>query len=403
MSLAQRVVRIQLPTKPLFVDLTVKAKNLYNCANYLMRQKYFASNKALSYHALWKNLKDQKNYLELQNLAGSHAPQQLLRQLRANWNSYSRAVKDWKVHPEKYFAKPKIPKYKKKNEKFNILWSNQQVRIRNGKVLVPERLHEKGFPSIPIDKLPVTEQNITIVRLVPFHDRFVLELAYKIELPNKDVASTLILGIDLGVNNLIASSDGLLIKGGVVKSINQYYNKEKAKTQQQLARQNLDSCNHLLHLQRRRYNALLDYFHKVCKQLIEHCVEKNIGAIAIGRNVNWKQNINLGRRTNQEFVFIPFYKLCAMITYKAEQRGITVQFTSEEYTSQKCSCCGHTSRKNRVYRGLFICKCCRLVINADVNAARNIAQKVLSESQEIGDSGSVVLPVKETLRIFVYK
>ena len=70
---------------------------------------------------------------------------------------------------------------------------------------------------------------------------------------------------------------------------------------------------------------------------------------------------------------------------------------SEEYTSQTCSCCGFRSRRNRKFRGLFVCKKCNLVINADINAAKNILEKVFPEFEKIGNRGCVAQPAKLAL------
>ncbi len=147
-----------------------------------------------------------------------------------------------------------------------------------------------------------------------------------------------------------------------------------------------------------RYNKLQDALHKTSKAIIHHCMMNKITTLVIGRNVNWKQNVQMGKRNNQKFTSIPFYRLIQMIQYKAEEQGIIIALVSEEYTSQTCSHCGHCSRKNRKYRGLFVCKKCKLVINADTNAAKNIAKKAFPESLlEIGDSGCVAQPTKLAL------
>jgi len=397
--MVKRVVRIQLPAKKLFVDLTVLAKNLYNSATYLIRQTFFETSKILRYYTIWNKMREKEEYKKFEKRAGSHTPQQLLRIVAATWKGYKAAKADWRINPEKYLGKPKIPGYLPKNGRFIVVWSKQQVRIRDGKVRVLERLMKEGFPSIPTEKIPVTEVNHAIIRLKPFFNKFMLELVYEKEVPIFKVSEEQkVLGLDLGINNLVATSDGLLIKGGVVKSINQFFNKQKAKIQAQLSKQGLKISKRKQQLMRWRYNQLHDLFHKASRAIIQHCLEKNIATLVIGRNKNWKQNIRMGRRNNQKFTNVPFHKLIQMLQYKAEEQEIEVILVTEEYTSQTCSCCGYCSRSNRKYRGLFVCKKCKLVINADVNAAINIAKKAFPESLlEIGDSGCVAQPTKLAL------
>ncbi len=397
--MVKRVVRVQLPTTKLFEELTFLAKNLYNSATYLVRQEFFETGKILRYYTIWNILREKEEYLKIQERAGSHTPQQLLRMVDATWEGYKEAKKDWQINPEKYLGEPRIPGYLPKNGKYIVVWSGQQVRIRDGNVRVVERLMKEGFPAVPIEKLPVTDTNHAIVRLKPQYDKFILELVYEEEVTAINIKEKQkVLGLDFGVNNLVATSDGLIIKGGVVKSINQFYNKQKAKLQKQLNKQGLTTSKRKQQLMRWRYNHLHDLLHKASRVIIQHCVDNNISSLVIGRNKNWKQNIRMGRRSNQKFASVPFHKLLQMLQYKAEEQGIEVILVTEEYTSQTCSCCSHRSRKNRKYRGLFICKKCHVVLNADINAARNIAQKAFPESLlRIGDRGCVAQPTKLAL------
>jgi len=397
--MAKRVARIQLPSNKLFDELTFLAKNLYNSATYLVRQTFFETGKILRYYSIWNKVRESKEYKKLAERAGSHSPQQLLRMVDTTWKGYKEAKKDWQINSEKYLGMPKIPGYLPKNGRYIVVWSEQQVRIRDGKVRVVERLMEQGFPAIPIGKLPITEENHAIVRLKSFYDKFLIEIIYEKEIPVIRVpGEPKVLGLDLGINNLIATSDGLIIKGGVVKSINQFFNKQTAKIQVQLCKQGLLTSKRKQQLMRWRYNKLQDVLHKASKIIIQHCITNKITTLVIGRNVNWKQNVQMGKRNNQKFTSIPFYKLIQMIQYKAEEQGIIITLVSEEYTSQTCSYCDYCSRKNRKYRGLFVCKKCNIVLNADINAARNIAKKAFPESIiKIGDSGRVAQPAKLAL------
>jgi putative transposase len=84
-----------------------------------------------------------------------------------------------------------------------------------------------------------------------------------------------VIGLDLGVNNLITSSDGLLVKVGVVKSINQWYNKQLAKY-----RALAEKKKHSPH----RTNKITDILHKTSRLIISHCLANHIGTIVLGYN-----------------------------------------------------------------------------------------------------------------------
>ena len=105
----------------------------------------------------------------------------------------------------------------------------------------------------------------------------------------------------------------------------------------------------------------------------------------IGRNKKWKHRINLGKRVNQNFVSIPFDRLIRMIQYKAQEVGIRVLLSREDYTSKSSFLDGEpiTRQRNylgeRISRGLF-CSKNGILINSDVNGAYNIIKKAVPKA-----------------------
>ncbi|MEG3860277.1 IS200/IS605 family accessory protein TnpB-related protein, partial [Microcoleus sp. herbarium12] len=111
--------------------------------------------------------------------------------------------------------------------------------------------------------------------------------------------------------------------------------------------------------------------------------------LVIGKNVQWKNEINLGKQTNQNFVTVPHARLIEMLEYKAALVGIKVMVQEESYTSQssflnldpipvygengadRVKFCG-----KRIKRGLYKTSSGRL-INADVNGSYNILRKAI--------------------------
>ncbi|MEX5689689.1 IS200/IS605 family accessory protein TnpB-related protein, partial [Pseudomonas silesiensis] len=76
--------------------------------------------------------------------------------------------------------------------------------------------------------------------------------------------------------------------------------------------------------------------HKASRMLVNHLVSNNVNCLIIGNNKQWKQDINIGKRNNQNFVTIPHSRFIDMISYKCELEGILVTTSEESYTS-KCS------------------------------------------------------------------
>jgi IS605 OrfB family transposase len=73
------------------------------------------------------------------------------------------------------------------------------------------------------------------------------------------------------------------------------------------------------------------YLHTASRHLIDLLVAEGIGTLVIGKNDGWKQEIALGRRTNQNFVNVPHARFVQMLVYKAELVGIRVVLTEESY------------------------------------------------------------------------
>ena len=161
-----------------------------------------------------------------------------------------------------------------------------------------------------------------------------------------------------------------MVNGRMAKSFNQCFNKNPSKKRSQ-----------------KRYFRLENYFHHVSKFLVQNCVRHGIGTLIIGKNDGWKQAMNLGKRTNQNFQYIPFHLLLEKIKYKAEMVGLEVVFTEESYTSKASFLDrdslpefkkdeAHAFSGKRIKRGLYRSKN-GTTLNADVNGACNIARKVI--------------------------
>ncbi|MBD2388341.1 IS200/IS605 family accessory protein TnpB-related protein, partial [Cylindrospermum sp. FACHB-282] len=145
-----------------------------------------------------------------------------------------------------------------------------------------------------------------------------------------------------------------------------------------------------------------NYLHTASKRVIDWCVQHQIGILVIGHNVTWKQEINLGRKNNQQFVNIPHYRLIEMLTYKAQLKGIKVIITEESYTSQASALDGDDLPKygdkkpvfqgKRIARGLYKTGDSRL-LNADINGSFNIIRKVIPDVFDQGIKGLPFNPV----------
>jgi IS605 OrfB family transposase len=352
---------------------------LYNEANYAIKQSLKDQKTWIRYNALYHHLKHSINYRQLP----AQTAQQILRLLDKAWNSFFRAIKEWKRHPEKFKKKPRPPKYKKKNGEHLLVFTNQQCRIKNNMLFFPKKL---TFDCNITTRLADTT-DLREVRVIPKGVGYVCEIVYqKISAP-KATDKKRIAGIDLGVSNIITLVNNIgkkpiVVKddGRGIKSINQFYQKEKALLQSIYDKQGIRDGSkmkrlHVKYERKTKYNI-----HKLSKSIITWCVKHRIGKLVIGYNPEWKQQVELGTRNNQTFVLIPYLKIINQLTYKAEEEGITVELVEENHTS-KCSFLDNEAIEHheqylgkRVRRGLF--RSARgILINADVNGAGNIVRK----------------------------
>ena len=151
------------------------------------------------------------------------------------------------------------------------------------------------------------------------------------------------LAIDFGVDNFAAiiCTDGTskLYKGGAVLSDIQAFMKSKAKyvgiiTKGHDPRKVKIQSHRLNNLSYNHANFTGDQLHKISRDIVNYCVLHGVGRIVLGVNRNWKQNSNIGKRNNQNFVSMPIARLREMITYKAAMEGISVIEQEESYTSK---------------------------------------------------------------------
>ncbi|MGG2954496.1 RNA-guided endonuclease InsQ/TnpB family protein [Geobacillus stearothermophilus] len=355
-------------------DLCFKSKNLYNYANYIVRQEFINNNEWIRYNSLDKMLKHEQVYKELP----AQTSQQILRLLDQNWKSFFKAIKDWSKNKEKYLGRPKLPKYKKKNGRNVVIFTNQQCKIKDGYI---------KFPKTDLKlKIKVTE-GLQQVRIIPKGSVYVIEVVYKKEIPDMTHESNRVVGIDLGLNNFATMVNNIgetpiVINGKGIKSINQYYNKQKAYFQSILKKQNgLDWSKRLEKITLKQNNKIKDFMHKASRYVVNWCMERHIDTVIIGKNDNWKQEVNLGKRLNQSFVQIPYNMFIQQLQYKCEEVGIKVVLTDESYTSGTSFLDGEAPTKEnydksrRIKRGLFKSNK-GILINADVNGAYQIIKKV---------------------------
>jgi putative transposase len=398
----QHVIRL---TDPRFAAIDAAAfasKNLYNAANYVVRQSFIHEGMYLTYAEVFHRIKDQEAYQALPRKVSND----VLRLLDKNWRSFFKALAAWQGDPSAFLGRPKLPGYKDKQAGRNILIYDIQA------LSAPGLRRSEVIPSQLGITVQTKQQRVQQVRIVPRKGYYVVEVVYERDAIPAPVNPALHAGVDIGLDNLatIASDKAgfmpRIVNGRPVKSINQFYNKRKAELQSRLGHPGTTA--HMERLTAHRTRRIDHYLHTASRRIIDVLVAEGIGTLMIGKNLLWKQEANLGRRTNQTFVSIPHARFIEMLTYKAELVGIQVRITEESYTSKASFLDADplpvygaqdipAFSGRRVKRGLYRAGDGRH-INADVNGAYNIIRKALPDAFGKGIAGAAVHPVRLPVR-----
>lgn len=389
---------------PMLCEFAHKSKNLYNHANYLVRNEFTKNNKWLRYNDLDKILKTDLEFDDYRQMPTAQSAQQILKLLEKDWKSFFAAIKDWSKNKDKYLGRPKLPKYKSKNGKHILVLTNQNVKLRGDVLVFP-----KTFNGFILSPQFVNKDNFVSfqqVRFIPNYNSFTVELVYNIKVPDAALPDNgRYMSVDIGLDNLatVVNNVGLkpiVINGKGLKSINKYYNKQVSHYREVAKRMNnKDYTNRMDSLTRKRNQKIDDYIHKASKYVINYALKNSFNTIVIGNNKQWKQKSSMSKKVNQSFVGIPHMKFIQMIQYKAQNVGLNVILTEESYTSgtsfldNEEPTKANYNKSRRVYRGLFVSNN-GIKINADVNGAYQIMRKVFPKEKSDGVEGVALHPIR---------
>jgi putative transposase len=304
------------------------AKNLYNAANYLVRQSFIFDGRYLGFAAIFHLIKHHEAYTALPRKVSND----ILRQLDKNWRAFFAACEAYREDPSKFVGRPKLPKYKHSTKgRFLLTYDRQAISRR---ALARGRLRPSGLDI----EVHTTHRDVKQARIVPRIGFYVVEVVYEQVESAPSGNPALYAAVDLGVDTLAALTSNKvgfaprLVNGRVLKSYNQFCNKRKAELQAALGHDGTTTCMERLTTKRTR--RINHYLHATSKAIIAVLVEEGIGTLVIGKNPLWKQEVEFGRVNNQHFVQIPHARFINMLRYKAELAGIAAIIQEESYTSK---------------------------------------------------------------------
>lgn len=370
-------------------NLCFLSKNLYNATLYDIRQHYFNTGKYKNYNKVNFEFthNNQSDYRALPAKVAKHT-QKLVDK---NFKSFFALLK--KKKQGKYDKPISIPKYLDKIKGREVV--QYEKGAINTKDLADDEIKLSGT-NITI-KTKIARQAIQSVRIVPCSGYIKIEVLYKIQECSLKLKDNNIASIDLGLNNLMTvtftNNKPLIINGRPLKSINQYYNKRRAKYTSLVEKcNNKKTSKRLKRLSLKRTNKIDDYLHKSVSYLMNQLVSNSISTLVVGYNKNWKQDIRLGKINNQNFTNIPHLSLIQMLKYKCQLYGINFILQEESYTSKSSFLDEdilpvykpnddkeYSFLGRRVKRGLYQSKEGKF-LNADVNGSYNIMRKVVGNA-----------------------
>lgn len=406
------------------------SKNLYNSALYTLRQEYFKTKKVISYFELNKILKTNENF----HILNTYTSICIIRTVH---NAFTNFVKGY----------TKLPKYFKQNDYYQLYTEQIRYTYLNDKLSIKlslsnltrtSKTFNKMFEDELINKfikesdikksfdiyfkIPeiIKDKDIRVFRIIPsfkglsydIHITYVDDTTIKI---NKDPNQ--IMAIDLGVNNLatcvLSNNESFIIDGKYIKSINYFYNKQKAHLQSK--KQNQKEYTLMEHkVTEKRNRRVNDAINKAARQLITNAIKNCVSEIIIGYNKGFKtKGINSDirgkekSRINQNFIQLPISKFKDKIKELCVRYDIKYTEINEAYTSV-CSFYDNEDIKyhksylgKRITRSLFKTKEGK-IINADINGALNILKKgkpdrtdIISFLRNIGQT----VPIRQKIKL----
>lgn len=286
----------------------------------------------------------------------------------------------WKRCFDKKLA-AKAPVWKRKNEgRDSIRFVNfeKYCRLENRRVKLPSGLGWVKFRQS--QRVNGKIKNATISQLA---GQWYISFQVEVETAEPNHTSTTIVGLDAGVTKLATLSDGT-----VYQPVNSFKASQRrlATLQRQLSRKVRFSSNwqkqkrKVQRLHSHIANIRRDYLHKVTSEIsknhamivIEDLKVSNMSKSAKGTAEQHGRNVKAKSGLNRSILDQGWYEMRRQLEYKQLWRGGQVLAVPPAYTSQRCACCGHTAKENRLSQSKFVCQACGYTANADVNGARNI-------------------------------
>ncbi|MCQ1958157.1 RNA-guided endonuclease InsQ/TnpB family protein [Escherichia coli] len=340
---------------------------VFNRALARQNENHEAGNKYIPYGKMASWLVEWKNATETQWLKDSSSQplQQSLKDLERAYKNFFR-------------KRAAFPRFKKRGQNDAFRYP-QGVKLdqENSRIFLPKLGWMRYRNSRQVTGVV---KNVTVSQSC---GKWYISIQTESEVSTPVHPSASMIGLDAGVAKLATLSDGTVF--GPVNSF-QKNQKTLARLQRQLSRKVKFSNNwqkqkrKIQRLHSRIANIRRDYLHKVTTTVsknhamivIEDLKVSNMSKSAAGTVSQPGRNVRAKSGLNRSILDQGWYEMRRQLEYKQLWRGGQVLAVPPAYTSQRCACCGHTAKENRLSQSQFRCQVCGYTANADVNGARNI-------------------------------
>ncbi|MEF4974348.1 transposase [Escherichia coli] len=340
---------------------------VFNRALARQNENHEAGNKYIPYGKMASWLVEWKNATETQWLKDS--PSQPLQQ----------SLKDLERAYKNFFQnRAAFPRFKKRGQNDAFRYP-QGVKLdqENSRIFLPKLGWMRYRNSRQVTGVV---KNVTVSQS---SGKWYISIQTESEVSTPVHPSASMVGLDAGVAKLATLSDGTVFEP--VNSL-QKNQKKLARLQRQLSRKVKFSNNwqkqkcKIQRLHSRIANIRRDYLHKVTTTVsknhamivIEDLKVSNMSKSAAGTVSQPGRNARAKSGLNRSILDQGWNEMRRQLEYKQLWRGGQVFAVPPAYTSQRCACCGHTAKENRLSQSKFRCQVCGYTANADVNGARNI-------------------------------
>ena len=366
------------PTYSKLDEMSRKANNLYNQCVYFAKHSEHLSEDLKNLDKVMKSFPDEHdNY---RSFGHAKSAQQVLRLFQQTLRSYFAAIKDYKKNPSKYTGRPRFPKFRKSGDRFQVIFTNQSVKLVNQTILVASKTFEN---KLSIKLRTRSAKKICQVVFSPRNNYFLVYIIYEAD-PIMSKNTDKLAAIDIGLSNLATvtfseEDDPILYRSDLTK-INHDFNRLTSNYVSILKKtQNKDTSKRRKRYSEKYSGLIEDRLHKLSRAIVNDLSHRGVSTVIVGKNTGQK----IGNRL-KNFVQVPLFRLIEMIKYKAELAGITFIQVNESYTSgtsfldNELPTKEYYDKSRRKYRGLFLSDTSRR-INADVNASFQIMKKIYKD------------------------